>query len=62
MIFKYIEQKIKSKNMSRNHVSYIYSHSYIPVLAIIFKIYFYLEDNCFKMLCWFLLYNNTNQL
>ena len=25
------------------------------------KIYFYLEDNCFTMLCWFLPYINMNQ-
>ena len=62
MIFKYIEQKIKSENISRNHVSYIYSHSYIPVTAIIFKIHFYLGDNCFKMLCWFLLYKHESAL
>ena len=27
-----------------------------------FKIYFKLEDNCFTMLCWFLLFDKVNQL
>ena len=31
-------------------------------LSVNFHFFFKLEDNCFTMLCWFLLYNNVNQL
>ena len=31
------------------------------ILTLFFKIYFEWEDNCFTMLCWFLLYNSVNQ-
>ena len=37
---------------------YIYIHIYIYIYSLF--LFFKLVDNCFKMLCWFLLYNNAN--
>ena len=32
------------------------------VLSMTIVFFFQLEDNCFTMLCWFLLHNTVNQL
>ena len=36
--------------------------TYMSFLTFYFLIYFYLEDNCFTVLYWFLPYNDVNQL